>query len=97
MKQMEGRSRVSLILNSQAFKEELEHIIHEQMRHGGPASLLAMQHISDFLLSNSKGNAFGKSEMLDDVFILNVMLLVDNLMCFYLHQVFFISFILLFL
>lgn len=57
MKQMEGRSRVSVVLNSQAFKEELEAIIHEQIRQGGPASIFALQQISDLLLPQSRGGS----------------------------------------
>ena len=62
MKQMEGRSRVSVVLNSQAFKEELEAIIHEQIRQGGPASIFALQQISDLLLPQSRGtnSSFGR-------------------------------------
>jgi adducin len=53
MRQMESRQRVSNILNSQAFKEELESIISDQMKHGPhPASLLALQQISELLLPN---------------------------------------------
>ncbi|KAL8594119.1 hypothetical protein ACOMHN_000830 [Nucella lapillus] len=63
MKQMEGRSRVSVVLNSQAFKEELEAVIHEQIRQGGPASLFALQQISDLLLPQSRGfnSSFARS------------------------------------
>ncbi|XP_076435277.1 uncharacterized protein LOC143275160 isoform X2 [Babylonia areolata] len=63
MKQMEGRSRVSVVLNSQAFKEELEAIIQEQIRQGGPESLFALQQISDLLLPQSRGaySSFGRS------------------------------------
>ena len=50
VKQMEQRSRVSLILKSQAFKEELEQLIQEQLAAGNhPASLLALQQISELL------------------------------------------------
>ncbi|XP_076460778.1 protein hu-li tai shao-like isoform X3 [Babylonia areolata] len=63
MKQMEGRSRVSVVLNSQAFKDELEAVIHEQMRQGGPASIFALQQISDLLLPPSRGgqSSFSRS------------------------------------
>lgn len=55
MKQMEDRSRVSLILNSEAFRRELEDIIDEQIRQGNhPASLLALQQISNLLVPNAK-------------------------------------------
>ena len=62
MKQMEGRSRVSVVLNSEAFKEELEAVIHEQIRQGGPASILALQQISDLLLPQSRGS-FGRCKL----------------------------------
>jgi hypothetical protein len=53
MRQMESRQRVSSILNSQAFREELESIIADQLKHGPhPASLIALQHISELLLPN---------------------------------------------
>lgn len=55
MKQMEDRSRVSLVLNSEAFRRELEDIIDEQIRAGNhPASLLALQQISNLLMPNAK-------------------------------------------
>ena len=55
MKQMEDRSRVSLILNSEAFRRELEDLIDEQIRAGNhPASLLALQQISNLLVPNAK-------------------------------------------
>ncbi|XP_067657471.1 gamma-adducin-like isoform X6 [Haliotis asinina] len=57
VKQMENRSRVSVILNSQAFREELEQIVEEQLASGShPASLIALQQISDLLLPHSRSN-----------------------------------------
>ncbi|KAH9520266.1 hypothetical protein Btru_060393 [Bulinus truncatus] len=57
LQQMENRSRVSLVLSSQAFKEELEQVVEEQLRSGPyPASLIALQQITDLLLPHSKGN-----------------------------------------
>lgn len=54
---MEDRKRVSLILNSQAFREELEQLVNEQIRTGPhPASLLALQQISELILPQSKFN-----------------------------------------
>ena len=54
MRQMESRQRVSSILNSQAFREELESIIADQLKHGPhPSSLIALQQISDLLLPNT--------------------------------------------
>ena len=64
VKQMESRKRVSLILNSPAFREELEHIVNEQLRVGPhPSSLLALQQISELVLPQSKisqGSLFSK-------------------------------------
>jgi len=55
VRQMEQRKRVSLILNSEAFREELEAIIESQIKSGPhPASLIALQQISELLLPNSK-------------------------------------------
>ncbi|KAH9520263.1 Alpha-adducin [Bulinus truncatus] len=57
LQQMENRSRVSLVLSSQAFKEELEQVVEEQLRSGPyPASLIALQQITDLLLPHSKGS-----------------------------------------
>ncbi|BFY97952.1 hypothetical protein BsWGS_00994 [Bradybaena similaris] len=57
LQQMENRSRVSVILNSQAFKDELEQVVEEQLRNGPyPASLIALQQITDLLLPQSKGS-----------------------------------------
>ncbi|BFZ01094.1 hypothetical protein BsWGS_04138 [Bradybaena similaris] len=54
--QMENRSRVKVVLNSQAFKEELEQVVEEQLRNGPfPASLLALQQITDLLLPHAQG------------------------------------------
>lgn len=53
LNQMSSRSRVSLILNSEAFRRELEEIVEEQIRAGNhPASLIALQQISDLLVPN---------------------------------------------
>ncbi|XP_070540129.1 alpha-adducin-like isoform X2 [Ptychodera flava] len=57
MKEMERRKRVSLILNSQAFREELEQIVESQIKTGPhPASLIALQQISELLLPQSRFN-----------------------------------------
>lgn len=54
MRSMESRQRVSSILNSQAFREELESIIADQLKHGPhPSSLIALQQISELLLPNT--------------------------------------------
>lgn len=57
MKDMEKNKRVSLILNSQAFREELEAIIETQLKSGPhPASLIALQQIADLVLPHSRFN-----------------------------------------
>ncbi|XP_022086694.1 gamma-adducin-like isoform X2 [Acanthaster planci] len=57
MKDMERQRRVSLILNSQAFREELESIIEAQLKSGPhPASLIALQQIADLVLPQSRFN-----------------------------------------
>jgi len=57
LQQMENRSRVSVVLNSAQFKEELETVVEEQLRSGPyPTSLLALQQITDLLLPGSKGS-----------------------------------------
>jgi len=54
MRCMESRQRVSSILNSQAFRDELESIIADQLKHGPhPSSLVALQQISELLLPNT--------------------------------------------
>jgi len=58
MKHMEAHKRVSLILNSQAFREELDAIISETIRAGPhPASLLALQQISDLILPQARSSS----------------------------------------
>ena len=61
VKQMQDRSRVSLVLNSEAFRKELEEIIDEQLSTGNyPTSLLALQQITDLLLPNNRsGQSYG--------------------------------------
>ncbi|GFO36878.1 nervous system adducin, partial [Plakobranchus ocellatus] len=60
LQQMENRSRVKLVLNSQAFKEELEAVVEEQLQSGPyPAGLIALQQITDLLLPNAKGTYGG--------------------------------------
>ncbi|XP_034166945.1 alpha-adducin isoform X2 [Pangasianodon hypophthalmus] len=50
---MEQRKRVSMILQSPAFCEELETLIHDQMKKGkNPTSLLALQQIADFMTTS---------------------------------------------
>ncbi|XP_062868374.1 alpha-adducin isoform X6 [Trichomycterus rosablanca] len=50
---MEQRKRVSMILQSPAFCDELETLIQDQMRKGkNPTSLLALQQIADFMTTS---------------------------------------------
>uniref|UniRef100_A0A0B7BGN0 Class II aldolase/adducin N-terminal domain-containing protein n=1 Tax=Arion vulgaris TaxID=1028688 RepID=A0A0B7BGN0_9EUPU len=79
LQQMENRSRVSLILNSQAFKEELEQVVEEQLRNGPyPASLIALQQITDLLLPHSKGS-IGSLARASSVIPINDLRGVDSL------------------
>ncbi|XP_074640502.1 protein hu-li tai shao-like isoform X3 [Tubulanus polymorphus] len=58
VRQMEANKRVSLILSSEAFREELEEIIETQIRSGPhPASLIALQQISELLVPTSGGRS----------------------------------------
>ena len=61
---MEARNRVSVVLNSQAFREELEAIVESQIRNSShPASLIALQHIAEMVLPPSAGKAFRKGSV----------------------------------
>ena len=54
MRQMGQRQRVTLILNSREFRDELESIITDALKHGPhPASLVALQQISELLLPHT--------------------------------------------
>nr|XP_036848164.1 alpha-adducin isoform X2 [Manis javanica] len=51
---MEQKKRVSMILQSPAFCEELESMIQEQLKKGkNPTGLLALQQIADFMTANA--------------------------------------------
>ncbi|XP_068582855.1 adducin 3 (gamma) a isoform X2 [Cebidichthys violaceus] len=53
---LEQKKRVTQILQSPAFKEELESLIQEQQRKGNnPTSLLALRQIADFFMATSVG------------------------------------------
>ncbi|XP_054459886.1 adducin 3 (gamma) a isoform X2 [Anoplopoma fimbria] len=53
---LEQKKRVTQILQSPAFKEELESLIQEQQRIGNnPTGLLALRQIADFFMSTSVG------------------------------------------
>jgi len=54
MRQMGQRQRVKTILNSREFRDELEEIITDALKHGPhPASLIALQQISELLLPHT--------------------------------------------
>ncbi|KAI2803664.1 Class II Aldolase and Adducin N-terminal domain [Blomia tropicalis] len=58
MKEMDRRRRVDVILNSQVFREELERIIESQLNDGYlPASLSALQQVTELLLPHSGRNS----------------------------------------
>lgn len=83
MRQMESRQRVSSILNSQAFREELESIIADQLKHGPhPASLLALQQISELLLPNTNTRHMANSSMARGIYIVIFYLYRAFLHCF---------------
>ncbi|XP_019939696.1 adducin 3 (gamma) a isoform X2 [Paralichthys olivaceus] len=51
---LEQKKRVTQILQSPAFKEELEGLIHEQQKKGNnPSGLLALRQIADFFMTSS--------------------------------------------
>ena len=50
---MERRKRVEAIMNSKIFREELEKIIEQQMREGGPGTGTLLQQISDMMGGSS--------------------------------------------
>ena len=53
IKDMEKRKRVSYIMNSDAFRAELESIVDYQLNHGPhPASVMALQNLADMLLAS---------------------------------------------
>ena len=54
MRQMGQRQRVTMILNSREFRDELDDIITDALKHGPhPASLVALQQISELLLPHT--------------------------------------------
>jgi adducin len=58
MNEMQRRKRVELIMNSQVFREELERIIDTQLNEGYlPASLSALQQVTELLLPQSARNS----------------------------------------
>ncbi|XP_063818715.1 gamma-adducin isoform X2 [Pseudophryne corroboree] len=51
---MEQKKRVTQILKSPAFREDLESLIQDQMKKGkNPAGLLALQQIADYIMASS--------------------------------------------
>ncbi|XP_060767605.1 adducin 3 (gamma) a isoform X2 [Neoarius graeffei] len=72
---MEQKKRVTHILQSPAFKDELEGLIQEQMNKGNnPAGLLALRQIADFFMASSVGGyptsplSLGMVSPINDVF-----------------------------
>ena len=68
MKEMDRRKRVDIIMNSQVFREELERIIDSQLNESYlPASLSALQQVTELLLPQSARNSsqtrFGHSSI----------------------------------
>lgn len=68
MREMERRKRVEIIMNSQVFREELERIIDSQLNESYlPASLSALQQVTELLLPQSARNSsltrFGHSSI----------------------------------
>ena len=65
VRQMEERKRVKLILQSRAFRDELEELVIEHMQSGGgkviPGSL-SLQQLSDLLLPKAKTLNVGNGE-----------------------------------
>ena len=60
LQQMSNRSRVSVVLNSQAFRDELEQVVEEQLASGPyPASVIALQQIADLLVPNRGASSVG--------------------------------------
>uniref|UniRef100_A0A8C5HD67 Gamma-adducin-like n=1 Tax=Gouania willdenowi TaxID=441366 RepID=A0A8C5HD67_GOUWI len=59
---LEQKKRVTQILQSPAFKEELESLIQEQQRKGNnPTGLLALRQIADFFMASSVAGSKQKS------------------------------------
>uniref|UniRef100_A0A8C9ZYH3 Adducin 3 (gamma) b n=1 Tax=Sander lucioperca TaxID=283035 RepID=A0A8C9ZYH3_SANLU len=55
---MEQKKRVTQILQSPVFKDELEGLIHDQMTKGNnPTGLLALRQIADLVMANTLGGA----------------------------------------
>ncbi|GAB6025468.1 hypothetical protein CHUAL_011208 [Chamberlinius hualienensis] len=62
MKEMDRRKRVEMILNSKVFREELERVIEAQIKEGyNPASLIALQQISELIVPHSHSHFSGAS------------------------------------
>ncbi|OQV25945.1 Protein hu-li tai shao [Hypsibius exemplaris] len=60
LQEMKRRERVTMVLKSQAFRDELESVIHDAMKDGGnPTSLLALQQISELILPQNRFNQTG--------------------------------------
>lgn len=58
LKEMERRKRVDMMINSKIFREELERIIESQLNESYlPASLSALQQVTELLLPHSARNS----------------------------------------
>ena len=71
MRQVNDRSRVSLILQSQAFRHELEQMVYEQVETGPQsANMMALKQISQLILPMARlthTNMFTKGEFETDL------------------------------
>jgi len=75
--QMEERKRVSMILNSNAFKKELEEIAIDQIKNGpSPSNLLALQQITE-LLTPKGGVPFSATQGLANKVKANIIPIAD--------------------
>lgn len=60
LQEMKRRERVTMVLKSQAFRDELETIIQDALKAGcNPTSLLALQQISELVLPQNRFNQAG--------------------------------------
>ncbi|KAL7990620.1 hypothetical protein Chor_014050 [Crotalus horridus] len=65
---MEQRKRVTQILQSPAFREDLESLIQEQMKKGNnPTGLLALQQIADYIMASSFAGFSSSPLKIDDM------------------------------
>lgn len=56
LQQMENRSRVKMVLSSEAFRDELEQIVQEHLQCGPyPETIMALKQITDLLIPQARG------------------------------------------